>query len=220
MDVLTAPETAEASGFEPGIVLAAETAPEIAGTPVKSFVAAEGGGAEGSGFGIRDAASIGVGALPVAGSVQSVVELISGKDYITGEETSRAMAAVGILAGLIPFGKGALKAGSKWFGSRKAAEAGVGVVRDITPNAQQAANVKRFIKKIPSNSKDNVQLRELPNGGVAVQAESPGKVLGSKAVYEKQIDVDGKTIQATKTTYDPQGNIVHVKDKLNGGTYP
>jgi len=31
------------------------------------------------------------------------------------------MAAAGILAGLIPGGKGALKAGSKWFGSRKAA---------------------------------------------------------------------------------------------------
>ena len=39
-------------------------------------------------------------------------------------------------------------------------------------------------------------------------------------IYEKQIDVNGKTVQATKTTYDPQGNIVYVKDKLNGGTFP
>ncbi|MCW8195809.1 fibronectin type III domain-containing protein [Proteobacteria bacterium 005FR1] len=29
-----------------------------------------------------------------------------------------------------------------------------------------------------------------------------------------------ETVQATKTTYGPQRNIVHVKDKLNGGTYP
>ena len=94
------------------------------------------------------------------------------------------------------------------------------VTKSVTPNAQQAANLKRFQKKIPSNSKDSVELRELPNGGVAAQATSPGKVPGSKAVYEKQIDVNGKTVQATKTTYDPQGNIVHVKDKLNGGTYP
>lgn len=95
-----------------------------------------------------------------------------------------------------------------------------GVTKSVAPNAQQAANLKRFQKKIPSNAKENVELRNLPNNGVAVQATSPGKVSGSKAVYEKQIDVNGKTIQATKTTYNPQGNIVHVKDKLNGGTYP
>lgn len=52
-----------------------------------------------------------------------------------------------------------------------------------------------------------------------MQATSPGRVPGSRAVYEKQIDASGKTNQYTKTTYDPQGNIVHVKDKLNGGVY-
>jgi hypothetical protein len=97
---------------------------------------------------------------------------------------------------------------------------GKAVAKGVTQNAQQAANLKRFQKKIPSNSKESVELRELPNGGVAAQATSPGKVPGSKAVYEKQIDVNGKTVQTTKTTYDSQGNIVHVKDKLNGGTYP
>lgn len=78
----------------------------------------------------------------------------------------------------------------------------------------------RFKKKIPSNAKDNVELRRLPNGGVAVQATSPGKVSGSRAVYEKQIDINGQTIQYTKTTYGPQGNVIHVKDKLSGGIYP
>lgn len=53
-----------------------------------------------------------------------------------------------------------------------------------------------------------------------MQATSPGRVPGSKAVYEKQINATGKTTQYTKTTYDPQGNIVHVKDKINGGTFP
>ncbi|QEI14100.1 hypothetical protein FY115_05935 [Cellvibrio japonicus] len=96
----------------------------------------------------------------------------------------------------------------------------VNVTKGITPTAEQAVNIKRFEKKIPSNSKDSVELHKLPNDGVAVQATSPGRVPGSKAVYEKQIDVNGQTIRATKTTYDPQGNIVHVKDKLNGGTYP
>ncbi|MFJ5536655.1 hypothetical protein [Vreelandella titanicae] len=89
----------------------------------------------------------------------------------------------------------------------------------MIPNINQEANIRRFRKKVPANAKDSIEVRQLPNGGVAVQATSPGNVPGSKAVYEKQIDVNGNTIQATKTTYDPQGNIVHVKDKINGGVY-
>lgn len=61
--------------------------------------------------------SLGVGGLPVAGSLQSVVELVSGKDYITGEDTSRLLAAGGIFAGILPGGKvilkGLVKGGSK-----------------------------------------------------------------------------------------------------------
>ncbi|MDZ7923838.1 MAG: RHS repeat-associated core domain-containing protein [Marinagarivorans sp.] len=76
-------------------------------------------------------------------------------------------------------------------------------------------NIKRFFKKIPANSRDNVTTHPLPNDGVAVQATSPAShIPGSKAVYEKQIDADGNTIQFTKTTYDSQGNIVHIKDKI------
>jgi hypothetical protein len=44
--------------------------------------------------------------------VQSVVELISGRDYITGEKTSRAWAAAGIVVGLVGL-KGVLKAATK-----------------------------------------------------------------------------------------------------------
>ena len=67
---------------------------------------------------LRNIASIGVGAIPVVGSVQSVVELISGRDYITGESVGRLGAGIGIVAGIIPGGKGALKAGTKAFGLR------------------------------------------------------------------------------------------------------
>ncbi|OQY56928.1 MAG: hypothetical protein DRR08_22210 [Candidatus Parabeggiatoa sp. nov. 2] len=88
------------------------------------------------------------------------------------------------------------------------------------PNPVQQKNIERFRNKIPSNAKENIGIYILPNGSVAVQATSPGKVPGSKAVYEKQIDVNGKTIQYTKTTYDPQDEIVHVKDKINIRTYP
>lgn len=85
---------------------------------------------------------------------------------------------------------------------------------EVVVNAAQAKNLKRFVDKIPANSKDNVALKELPNGGVAAQATSPGRVPGSSAVYEKQIDSSGVTVQYTKTTYDQNGAIVHVKDKL------
>jgi RHS repeat-associated protein len=94
------------------------------------------------------------------------------------------------------------------------------VSKTVTPNAAQQKNIDRFQKKIPANAKDNVKTHGLPNDGVAVQATSPGRVPGSKAVYEKQIDAAGKTTQYTKTTYGPKGEIVHVKDKINGGVYP
>ncbi|UWG65406.1 hypothetical protein K5M76_03925 [Shewanella xiamenensis] len=89
----------------------------------------------------------------------------------------------------------------------------------VATNAAQAKNISRFESKIPANSKDSVTTKSLPSGGVAVQATSPGNVAGSKAVYEKQIDSGGKTMSYTKTTYDPSGNIVHVKDKITNETF-
>ncbi len=48
----------------------------------------------------------------------------------------------------------------------------------------------------------------------AEKADVPGRVPGSFATYEKQIDSAGTTIQFTKTTVDPAGKIVHVKSKM------
>ncbi|WP_206609124.1 RHS repeat-associated core domain-containing protein, partial [Cysteiniphilum litorale] len=93
------------------------------------------------------------------------------------------------------------------------------VGRSVNINALQAKNLQRFSKKIPANAKVSVELKALPNDGVAAQATSFGKAPGSKAVYEKQIDSLGNTTQYTKTTYNPEGNIIHVKDKMNGETY-
>jgi hypothetical protein len=90
----------------------------------------------------------------------------------------------------------------------------------LIPNSAQQKNIVRFKKKIPANARENIEIYFLPNESIAIQATSPGKVPGSKAVYEKQIDINGKTIQYTKTTYNPQGHIVHVKDKIHIGTYP
>ena len=64
-------------------------------------------------FTARGALSISVGALPVAGTVQSVVEVITGYDYIADEDVHRGIAAAGIIAGVVPGGKAILRSGVK-----------------------------------------------------------------------------------------------------------
>lgn len=51
------------------------------------------------------------------------------------------------------------------------------------------------------------------NGNHQIKMENPGRVPGSKAIYYKIIDPEGKTIRVYKETYDPDGNLVHVKEK-------
>jgi hypothetical protein len=60
-------------------------------------------------FGIRDAASLGMGLLPVVGSVLSLVEFVTAYDYVADRPANRMVAAAGIGAGLIPGGKVGLK---------------------------------------------------------------------------------------------------------------
>jgi hypothetical protein len=48
-------------------------------------------------------------------------------------------------------------------------------------------------------------------------SEVPGKVPGSRTVYQKAVDADGVTTNFVKTTVDPGGNIVHIKNKMPGG---
>lgn len=84
-------------------------------------------------------------------------------------------------------------------------------------NASQTENFARFLKKIPANSRNSVKISKLPNGHTKFTATSPGKVRGSKAIYEKIVDSQGRTVGYTKTTYDQFGNRVHIKDKIGGG---
>jgi hypothetical protein len=37
-------------------------------------------------------------------------------------------------------------------------------------------------------------------------------------VYEKQVDAAGKTLEFTKTTFDPTGLIVHMRDYIRNMT--
>jgi hypothetical protein len=80
-------------------------------------------------------------------------------------------------------------------------------------NEAQASNFKRFEKKLPAGS-EAPTLHKV-NDGVAFKGEVPGRVPGSKAVYEKVVDAGGSSVSYTKTTYTPNGTIVHIKDKID-----
>jgi RHS repeat-associated protein len=80
-------------------------------------------------------------------------------------------------------------------------------------NPAQQANLDRYTKKLP-NGHGPVSLEDLPGGGKAFASEVPGRVPGSKAIYRKEIDAAGRTTGYTKTTIDPQGQIVHTKKKF------
>jgi hypothetical protein len=83
---------------------------------------------------------------------------------------------------------------------------------DLTP--EQAANLNRYTKKLPSAAEEPTIAR-LPDGSVQFQTRVPGRVPGSYALYTKAIDSAGNTISYTKTTILPDGSVAHVKDKMN-----
>jgi peptidoglycan hydrolase-like protein with peptidoglycan-binding domain len=89
--------------------------------------------------------------------------------------------------------------------------------RSTEINLLQEKSLARFIKKVPVNSKNNIQLVKFNNGNVKFTAVSPGKIQGSRAIYEKTVDKLGRTIKYTKTTYNKDGQVVHVKNKLKAG---
>ena len=70
----------------------------------------------------REGTSMGIGFLPIVGTFQSGIELISGIDYITGRQSNRWLAGVGVLAGVIPGGSGIVR-GSLRGAERAAARA-------------------------------------------------------------------------------------------------
>ncbi|MEV0702697.1 hypothetical protein AB0I53_32910 [Saccharopolyspora sp. NPDC050389] len=86
-----------------------------------------------------------------------------------------------------------------------------GTVEDLTP--EQAANYKRYVKKLPAKS-EPVQIEILEDGGVRMSAKVPSNnIPGSYADCVKIIDRNGNTVQYVKNTYAPDSSIVHSKMK-------
>ncbi len=80
-------------------------------------------------------------------------------------------------------------------------------------NPAQLANLSRHTKRMPTGAEATVVTRGA-DGAIHLTTKVPGRVPGSYAIYEKVVDVSGKTIGVTKTTFAPDGTIIHVKDKL------
>lgn len=73
-------------------------------------------------------------------------------------------------------------------------------------------SAKSFFKG-GSNHYNSFSVEELSDGNYRIKMENPGKVPGSKAVYYKIVTSEGQTVRVYKETYDPDGNLIHVKEK-------
>lgn len=105
--------------------------------------------------------------------------------------------------GSIQLSSSSLKRGNGFFG-----ELGKKITSSSL-NPEQLKNYPRFKKK----GGQNIIVRDIGDEKIVFSRTIKGKVPGSKAVYEKIVDKNGNTIKMTKTTYDNNGNIVHIKDK-------
>ncbi|MHB1534616.1 MAG: LamG-like jellyroll fold domain-containing protein [Acidimicrobiales bacterium] len=76
-----------------------------------------------------------------------------------------------------------------------------------------ASNYGRFLKSLPSGAEEPT-ITQLPDGNVQFDANVPASnVPGSYATYTKVVDPEGNTVTFYKTTYAPDGSVVHVKVK-------
>ncbi len=86
-------------------------------------------------------------------------------------------------------------------------------------NEAQKSSLMRFNRKKPASAIKTV-IRESPNNGLVFQADALSRnIPGSFARYKKQVDHLGRTIEYTKTTFGPDGQIIHVKDKIRNITF-
>jgi len=86
----------------------------------------------------------------------------------------------------------------------------------ITPSdlsGSTASNYNRYLKSLPSGAEEPT-ITQLPDGNVQFDANVPARnIPGSYATYTKVVDPEGRTVTFYKTTYAPDGSVVHVKVK-------
>ena len=104
--------------------------------------------------------------------------------------------------------KGTKGSGTKIYANSKAEAKEA--IKSLPPKVQGAAT--RMIKRA-SDRYTSFEVKKLPNGNTLLKVENPGQVPGSKAIYYKELNPNGETIRMYKETYDPKGNLVHIKEK-------
>ncbi|MDQ2088238.1 hypothetical protein RBH29_17580, partial [Herbivorax sp. ANBcel31] len=73
----------------------------------------------------------------------------------------------------------------------------------------------KFFKDKATNKYTDFIVEKLTGGNYMLKMTKPGNVPGSKAIYYKKVSPCGKTLDVFKETYDPSGNLVHNKNKIN-----
>lgn len=82
-----------------------------------------------------------------------------------------------------------------------------------TLNAAQVRNLQRFDAKLPKDAKE-IEILPGREGQRTFRSDVPTRnIPGSYARYEKIVSGAGETVSYTKTTFAPDGSIVHIKIK-------
>jgi RHS repeat-associated protein len=154
--------------------------------------------------------------------VQGVKALASGDGKSFGDAVGRQVAnttTAVVTEGAVSGGAKVLSSATgavaeKLMGSSLAKLAGEGVEGAAAEGAVVGKNFDRFMSKIPANSKESATWTIMDDGLHNFSATSPGIVPGSSATYQKTVNSAGQTQSYFKTTYAPDGSIVHIKSKL------
>ena len=135
-------------------------------------------------------------AVGLPGEGTAMTQTIKEGVIVEGEVTS------GILAGEI-------EASAAKVVEKEAAKGGETILEGAVKS-----NYNRFVSKIPANSKASASFELLEDGNYLFKATSPGKVPGSSALYQKWVNPQGETFKMLKTTFAPDGSIIHIKPKI------
>ncbi len=145
-------------------------------------------------------------------------------DLARGDFVSAGLSAIGVLpvVGELADTARLAKTVDKAVDAAKTVRSGKSII-----NATKKSSALKSVDKLPSNIRKSAKsffkgssnnynsysVIKNKNNTYTIKMENPGKVPGSKAVYNKIIDSDGKTIRVYKDTFDPMGKLVHRKDK-------
>ncbi|GEM_PF-2434563 len=104
-------------------------------------------------------ASIALDCVPVVGTGKSAVELVEGKDLVTGEKINRWILAGGLLLSLVPFGKAAFKAARAAIKERKAISLATRTAYGAASKKEAAQRLEKVLDHMPHAASNTAQNR-------------------------------------------------------------